>query len=72
MSQHAGNSFNVAKAVEAYEPFDRLVDEDAETRATLAKLIKAWLHFGHKVMVIVNNKAEGCAPLTLRKLCESL
>ena len=44
----------------------------APTRAALARLIGDWLQSGHKVLVIVNNKAEGSAPLTLRKLCEAL
>jgi uncharacterized protein YecE (DUF72 family) len=48
-----------------YHPFDRLVDEDHATRRGLAEIALAHTRAGHPVFVTANNKAEGCAPLTL-------
>jgi len=48
-----------------YHPFDRLVDEDHATRRALAEIALAHTAAGHPVLVTANNKAEGCAPLTL-------
>ena len=65
-----GGGQKYAEAVERYHPFDRLVDEDPATRAQIVELIRR--HPGHQIYVIVNNKAEGCAPLSLVKLAEAL
>ncbi|MET0343198.1 MAG: DUF72 domain-containing protein [Polyangiales bacterium] len=44
-----------------YAPFDRIVDEDLEHRAEIAGLVaKAHAH-GVSSLVLVDNKAEGCA-----------
>lgn len=56
----------------AYEPFDRLVDEDTEARDAIARLAALGANRGLRVFVIANNKAEGCAPLTLRSLAERI
>ena len=55
-----------------YAPFDRLVDEDPETRQALARLAHDALAIGEPIWIIANNKAEGSAPLSLLKLYESL
>lgn len=65
-----GFAYEEARA--RYAPFDRLVDEDAATRRHIATLCRAALDAGRPVYVIANNKAEGCAPLTLFKLAERL
>ena len=67
---HAGFRYEDAKA--QYAPFNKLVDEDPETRATLAKVIAATAAAGYPVYVTANNKAEGSAPLTLQKLTEAV
>lgn len=54
----------------AYEPFDRLRDEDLDSRDAIARLAALGANRGLRVFVIANNKAEGCAPLTLRRLAE--
>ncbi len=55
-----------------YFPFDRLVDEDPQTRQELAVLAHAALKASQPVWIIANNKAEGSAPLTLLRLCEEM
>jgi uncharacterized protein YecE (DUF72 family) len=57
-------------ALDRYEPFSALVDEDVETREEIAALaIEAALQ-GQEVYVIVNNKAEGSAPLSIFALAK--
>ena len=67
---HAGLAYAEAKS--SFAPFNRLVDEDPETRATLAKVAAATARAGHAVTIIANNKAEGSAPLTLLKLARAI
>jgi hypothetical protein len=55
-----------------YAPFDRLVDEDPDTRAALVRLVLAALGAGQSIWIIANNKAEGSAPLTLLALYRAL
>ena len=59
-------------ARERYFPFDRIVDPDPVNRATVATLIERVLGRGNEAIVIANNKAEGCAPLTLFGLVREL
>jgi uncharacterized protein YecE (DUF72 family) len=55
-----------------YHPFDRLVDEDLATRRSLAEIAVATTAAGRPAYVTANNKAEGCAPLTLFRLAEEV
>ena len=64
------SSYRVAR--DAYAPFDRLQAEDRATRTEAATLIASALDSGRPAMVTANNKAEGCAPLTLQKLAQAL
>jgi uncharacterized protein YecE (DUF72 family) len=55
---------------EEFVPFDRIVDPNPEMRRQTVALIRA---AGERpVYVLVNNKAEGCAPATIRALAEEL
>ncbi|MGH8781084.1 DUF72 domain-containing protein [Paraburkholderia sp.] len=65
-SLHGGFRYEQAKA--KYEPFDRLVDEDPPTRRALAELAARYAIAGQPVLIAVNNKAEGSAPLTCIEL----
>lgn len=56
-------------AREAYAPFDRLVDENPKVRLTLAQMIGAT---DKPTYLIVNNKAEGCSPLSILRVAEQL
>ena len=63
----SGLAYEAAR--QRYAPFDRLVEEDPDTRAVVASLAAAALAGGQPVWIIANNKAEGSAPWTLLKLC---
>jgi uncharacterized protein YecE (DUF72 family) len=49
-------------------PFDRIVDPNEEMRADIAELAKLTEQLDKVLYVIVNNKMEGCSPLTVRAL----
>ncbi len=67
---HRGFLYRAAK--QRYEPFDRLVDEDPETRVVLARMVANAFKAKRKIWVTANNKAEGSAPLSLVKLAEEI
>jgi uncharacterized protein YecE (DUF72 family) len=53
-------------------PFDGVSDRNDEMRSEVVSLVRAAVETGIPVSVLVNNKAEGCAPLTIRALAETL
>ena len=59
-------------ARDSFEPFDRLAAPDPASREAVASEVAAALARQDEVIVIVNNKAEGSAPLTLRELATVL
>jgi uncharacterized protein YecE (DUF72 family) len=63
---HRGFLYQAAK--QRYEPFDKLVDEDIETRRILARMAASAFRAKQKVWITANNKAEGSAPLSLLEL----
>ncbi len=65
-------AYGYEDAAERYLPYDQLVDHDAPTRHTLAKVIHATTQAGHRAYVTVSNKAEGCAPLSVAALAEAV
>ena len=67
---HRGFLYQAAK--QRYEPFDRLVDEDPETRGTLARMAAEAFKARRRVWITANNKAEGSAPLSILKLAEEI
>jgi len=69
-SLHGGFKYEQAKA--KYEPFDKLVDEDPATRASLAELAARYALAGQPVVIAVNNKAEGSAPLSCIELAREI
>ncbi len=65
-----GDSFERAR--ERYAPFERIVDEDRERRLLIARLAaKADVH-GVPAFVLVDNKAEGCAPESIFRLAGAI
>ena len=60
------------EAKEAFQPFERIAIEDAPARAAIAEACRSAVTSGQRAFVIVNNKAEGCAPLSLVKLAEEI
>jgi len=67
---HRGFLYQAAK--QRYEPFDKLVDEDPQTRGVLARMAGATFKAKRRVWITANNKAEGSAPLSLLKLAEEI
>lgn len=61
-------SMEYEEARKDFAPFDALKSEDPSRRQTLARLIARALQAGRVVYATANNKAEGCAPLTLAAL----
>lgn len=60
------------EAREAFAPFDRLQAVDLAMRAQTVALWKACRAAGRSLSIIVNNKAEGSSPLTVRALLQQL
>jgi uncharacterized protein YecE (DUF72 family) len=69
-SLHGGFGYEQARS--RYTPFNRLLDPDLVTRGTLVHLIRVAVRSGQSAFVIVNNKAEGCAPLSCLELARAL
>jgi uncharacterized protein YecE (DUF72 family) len=57
-----------AQARDAWAPFNRLQAPDVGTRQALARVARATLEAGHHATITINNKAEGCAPLSVLEL----
>lgn len=68
--KHGAHGYEEAKNL--YEPFDRLVDPDPESRNVLARVIAATAAAGFNSFVTINNKAEGCAPLSILALAQTI
>lgn len=64
--------WNLREAALRYLPFSQLRDPDPDTREWLACRVTDWLDQGEQVMIVANNKAEGCAPLSLLELARRL
>lgn len=56
----------------ALAPFDRIVEPQEKMRADVERLVQACAELGRVLLVIVNNKAEGSSPLTVRALAERI
>jgi uncharacterized protein YecE (DUF72 family) len=63
----SGHRYEVAKA--RYAPFDKIVEPDDPTRDEVAALA---LELERPAYVTVNNKAEGCSPLTVERLARAI
>ena len=68
--RHGAYGYEAAEKL--YEPFDRMVDPDVETRAALARVVLGTANAGQNVYVTISNKAEGSAPLSVRALAKAL
>jgi len=64
-------AYGYEDARQQYEPYDKLVDPDMETRTALAKVIAGTVNNGHKAYVTLSNKAEGSSPLSVIALAEA-
>lgn len=67
-----GGGLEYVAAKERYAPFDRIVDEDPATRELIARTVLDATLAERDAFVIVNNKAEGSAPLSVFRLAERI
>ena len=65
-------AYGYEDAQRSYEPYDRIHDMDAETRALIVRTLRGVTGAGQNAYVTISNKAEGCAPLSARALAEGL
>lgn len=63
---HPSQEYEAAR--EAWAPFSRLAAPDPGNRREVASLAQRLAALGKRVLVIVNNKAEGSAPLSIEGL----
>jgi hypothetical protein len=59
-------------AVKAYEPYDKLVHPLPDMREQTVKLVKQAIGERRRAYVLVNNRSEGNAPLTVQALSDHL
>jgi uncharacterized protein YecE (DUF72 family) len=69
-SLHSGFKYEEAK--ERYAPFNAIVDRDDEGRNQIAALVETAHATSRASFTIINNKAEGSAPLSVRRIAELL
>jgi uncharacterized protein YecE (DUF72 family) len=60
------------KAVERYKPYDRIVQLQPRMRQETVVLARQALSEGKSTYVLVNNRSEGCSPLTIQALVETM
>jgi uncharacterized protein YecE (DUF72 family) len=60
------------QAVERFRPYDRVLAPREDMRADVVRLIRDAAAAGADAHVLVNNRSEGCAPLTIRALAREL
>ncbi len=61
-----------ADAVDAFQPYDRIRDPNPELRSDLVRLVEAAEKLRIPAYVLVNNRAEGSAPLTIAAVVQRL
>jgi hypothetical protein len=60
------------KAVERYAPYNRIIAAQPRMRQDTMALVQQVTAQGRSVYVLVNNRAEGCSPLTIQALVSGL
>jgi uncharacterized protein YecE (DUF72 family) len=60
------------EAMNRYNPFDKIVDIDLTTRAIIVDLACKTMQNAVPMLVVINNKAEGCAPASVEALARSV
>ena len=68
--QRLHSGFKYEEAKERYAPFNALVDEDPDGRAQVAALVGEASEKSVSSFVVVNNKAEGSAPMSIEALAK--
>jgi len=67
---HGG--FRYEEAKQRYAPFNQIVDEDPASRRDIADLCRRALRRAKPAFVVINNKAEGSAPLSAFRLAQAI
>ncbi len=67
-----GSRATYEAASRSFAPFNRLAAPDPGARRALAELAREALAAGRRVLLTVNNHAEGCAPLSIVALARDL
>jgi uncharacterized protein YecE (DUF72 family) len=65
-----GRTYN--EAVDAFAPYDRIREPNPKLRRDLARLVEAAVRLRIPAYLLVNNRAEGSAPLTVAAVAEML
>jgi len=65
-------AYGYEEAQRQYEPYNRMIDPDLETRAALARVIAGTIGAGQNAYVTLSNKAEGSAPLSVAELARAV
>ncbi len=65
-----GDEYGVAR--ERFSPFNRIAAEDLTTREAIARLVSKAVQHGVSAFVLINNKAEGCAPESVFRLAQDI
>ena len=60
------------KAVERYAPYNRIIAAQPRMRQDTTALVQQVVAQGKSAYVLVNNRAEGCSPLTIQALVAGL
>ena len=60
------------KEVERYMPYDRIIAPQPRMRQDTTALVQQVVGQGKSAYVLVNNRAEGCSPLTIQALVAGL
>lgn len=68
--KHGAYGYETAKQL--YGRFDRIVDDDVETRGALARVAAATASAGYPAYITIGNKAEGSAPRSVLALTTAI
>jgi len=60
------------EAVDAFAPYDRILDPSPPLRADLVRLIETAVRTRIPAYLLVNNRAEGSSPLTIAEVLRML
>lgn len=61
-----------ADARDRFRPFNRIAREDLAVRSAIAKLVVKAAASGVPALILINNKAEGCAPESAFRLAQAI
>lgn len=60
------------QAVKLFSPYSAIKRPNPEMRRDVQRLVRRALERSSEAYIIVNNRAEGCAPLTIRAIAEAI